>query len=187
VQRLYLARELDFYFSRATLISEVTSKGKGVPMAGTLFGIFRQMRKGSWTNNPTDPNYGNHWKTARPPTEEVRQVLPGVAHGPGLFRTKQMVNVVVTPQNVYVDTPNVERVGPFGRVVGTVQDRSGLSAPQYAPLEQTWINRANYPDRQVVHAPSLPPITVRPNAYIGRPADLSWRGQLKNLWDMRRG
>jgi hypothetical protein len=110
----YVPRESLTSTSRARHLSDATSKG--IPMAtGDMFALFRQMRKGPWTNNPNDPTYVNHWNTARQSAEEARHVYPGVARGPGLFGTKQMVNVVVTDQNVYVDTPQVERVGPVAR------------------------------------------------------------------------
>ncbi len=154
---------------------------------GDMFAVFRQMQKGPWTNDPNHPTYLNHWNTARPSAEVPRQVYSGVARGPGPFGPKQMVNVVVTDQNTYVDTPSIERVGPVARGAGLLLDLGGLSAPQHAPIAQTSINPANRPQRMVIQAPSLPPIRVNTGVYRGRPSDLSPLGQVKNMWAWARG
>ena len=154
---------------------------------GDLLAILRQAQKGAWTNNPDDPNYRNHWQTTRPPTETVRAVYPSVARGQvGLIKPKQTVNVVLTDQNLYVDTPSVERVGPVARLAGQVLDRGGMSEPQHVPLAQATMQDALLPNRVLIQAPSLPVITARTDAFVGRPADLSAGGQVKNLWSMLR-
>jgi len=155
---------------------------------GDVLAIVRQVRKGAWTNSPDDPNYLNHWQTTRPPTEAVRAVYPGVARGQiGLIKPKQTVNVVLTDQNLYVDTPNVERVGPVARFAGQVLDRGGMSEPRQVPLAQATMQDALLPNRLLIQAPSLPTITARTDAYVGRPTDLSAGGQMKNLWNTLRG
>jgi hypothetical protein len=154
--------------------------------AAVLAKLFGQFRKGAWTTDPKDPNYANHWK-ALPlqPGEEVQLVYPGTVvptarRVPGL---SNMVNVRVTPQNVYFDTPNVERIGPVASAAGMALDRSGLATPRVYGRDQVQMipvaNRVN------ILAPGLE-ARGRTDQYVGRPSDLSARDQLRNLGKLLR-
>ncbi len=143
--------------------------------------MLAQLRKGAYTNDPADPNYQNHWRTVRPAEEPVVAVYPGTARNTGrLPRPKQMVNVVQTASGYYVDTPSVERVGPFARVAGRVLDTSGMSTPFQMPVGTASIEEPR-PNRLVISAPSQPLVMARTDGFVGRPADLSAGDQLRNL------
>lgn len=141
--------------------------------------ILRQLTKGSWTNDPEDANYSSHWNVApTPPGEQLSATLPAVAERrTRVGRVKQQVNVRVGTDNLYIDTPNVEAVGPLARLAQQGLKRADLVAPQVVP-------RAEVP--AALTGPfSVPgpggPLEIRPrqNAYVGRPADLSPGDQVK--------
>ena len=153
---------------------------------GDGLAAIRQMLKPAWTNQPAEPGYDAHWNTHRPAGEQVLQVFPGVARGNAVVPARQMVNVVRTDRNIYIDTPKVERVGPVARFAGQVLDRGGFSEPLQAPLQQAVIRQTD--SRHVsIEGPGLPPVRARTDAFIGRPSELSPGAQVKNLWATLRG
>jgi hypothetical protein len=52
---------------------------------GDAFAMLRQMSKQPWTNDPTAPQYSEHWNTLRPADDAVTNVIPSVARGDRLI------------------------------------------------------------------------------------------------------
>ena len=155
---------------------------------GDTLALLRLMSKSPWSNNPADSGYGQHWNTARPINEPVEQVVPGVARqGSRLLGQRQPVNIVYTPDNVYIDTPQIERIGPVARGAGLLLDRGGFSDPLVLPRSTTTTEQLQ-PNRIALQSDALPyQVTGRPGTFVGQPSELSGREQLSNMWSMFRG
>jgi hypothetical protein len=135
----------------------------------------------AYTNEPKDPNYPNHWKTARPPTEPIEATYPGTAKNQGgLLRSKQMVTVVMTPTTIYVDTPSVQRVGLLAKLLGRGLDAGGMSTPMQFPREAVTISQPRS-NRIVIQPASGPMVTARTDGFVGSPSQLSGVDQIRNL------
>jgi hypothetical protein len=149
--------------------------------ASELLSVLKQYRKGDYSNDPRDSNYTNHFNTVRQRAEPIEAVYPGTARKTsGLLSPKQMVNVVVTPTNYYVDTPSVQPVGPVARLAAGLLDRSGMSTPYAIPRADAAVAQPR-PNRLVIQAPALPAVTARTDGFVGRPGSLSAGDQLRNL------
>jgi hypothetical protein len=145
----------------------------------TSLKLGRQVSKGPYTNNPSDQNYGRHWNSLPlNPGQQVVQVQPGVAVRGGV---RSPVNVRVASDGaIYVDTPSVERVGPVAGVAGRVLDQSGLSQPYYYTPQQVQVGPQPQENRVQYVVPGMQ-VRARTDGYVGRPADLSTRDQLRQL------
>ncbi|MGZ4451191.1 MAG: hypothetical protein ACXVW4_15465 [Nocardioides sp.] len=147
--------------------------------------LLQQLRRGSWTNDPSDPHYARHWKVADSGGEAISRSMPGVAvRSTPAGRVKQQVNIRLTDQHVYLDTPAVSAVGPVARLAGRGLGAAGLSNPMVAPRPPGL--RLDGPFTVTTAQGDL---VVRPNpaAHVGRPADLAPRAQVANLWHVLRG
>lgn len=153
---------------------------------GGLNQVLQQFRRGTYTNDPRQPNYSNHFASLRPATEPIVAVYPGTAVAAGgLLRPRQMVNIVQTPQYIYVDTPRVSHVGPVASLAGSLLRGSGMTAPMSAPLANVQLTPTSA-NRLAIHGPTLPAIQARTNGFVGRPSDLSGIDQIRNLGRMFR-
>jgi hypothetical protein len=97
-----------------------------------------------------------------------------------------MVNTVVTPRNVYIDTPSTERVGPVAGLAGWIGDRNGLTTPRQIPRASATVRQVPQQRRVHISAPGAPSITGKTDAYVGRPSQLSPGGQLRHAWNLLR-
>lgn len=148
--------------------------------------ILRQFRKGTWTNDPSDPNYESHWRTAQSPAaRQPGTTVPGVAVFEGRFgRTKQPVNLREVNGQVFIDTPRVEAVGPVGRAAAALRRAQGLEEPIVysqggsGSLDQPFTVQTSQGEVRV---------TPNPAVRVGRPADLPPRDQVSNMWHFLRG
>jgi hypothetical protein len=144
--------------------------------------LAKQFGRGSWTDDPDDPNYRHHWNMVEPsPGETTQQVYAATARPTaGLLSPKNMATVRVTDEALYVDTPSVERVGLLGSLAGGLLDRSGASAPRRIPLSEVQMTPGSQPNRLDIQAPGVQ-VTARTDQAIGRPADRSAGDQLRRL------
>ena len=148
--------------------------------------ILRQFAKGAYTNQPTDPNYGDHWNVAAtPPHEQVAKTIPATAirHTP-FGKVKQQVNIRVGTEAVYVDTSRVEAVGPIARIAQLALKQADLLNPQTVPISQ--VSNPTQPFT-VPGAVGDLEVRPRPQAFVGRPSELPPREQVVHLWRLLRG
>lgn len=153
--------------------------------------LLKQFRKGTWTNDPGDDNYGNHWNRAGEPGSggEVQAVYPAQIRAPqsvGPFHPSNNVNVVVTDREVRVDTPAMEGVGPIGSLANRALNRSGLAQPLSYPLEQVQIEPVAGQPRVNIGLPDGRTLSGKTDLHIGRSSELSAGDQLRNLGRMLR-
>ncbi len=151
-----------------------------------LAAVLRQMQRGSYTNDPNDPNYSNHWKQAESGRGVSAQSVPGVVvRQTPMGKVKQQVNIRYTEDQVFLDTPEVSAVGAPARAARLGLKAAGLSEPLAL---QRPANLSAF-DLPFQLSSSQGQLEVRPNtaAYIGRPADLTAGQQVTNLWHLLRG
>jgi len=154
--------------------------------ARDLIALLAQVRRGAWTNEPTDPNYTMHHDgVPLAPDERIVDVFPGIARrGTGVGAVQQMVNVRVGSDNIYVDTPKVSAVGPLARLAQGALANRRLDEPQVIPRTALGhIPTAEEP--RVDFSIGDLAISTRPG-HVGRPSELSPREQLRNLINMAR-
>lgn len=148
---------------------------------GTLSAL-RQLSKGPYTNDPEDANYSAHWQS-RPlePDETVSRVLTGTM-GENRIR-KTMVNIRVTDRGrYYVDTPNVEAVGPVASTAKWALGR--LSDPLVLDAPQVEVGHTKFGTEliRIPQSADAPTMVLRTPFHVGRPSDLTPRNQMRNLW-----
>jgi hypothetical protein len=153
----------------------------GAPVAAVKVG--QQIRKGDWTTDPGDSNYLNHWDTISKPRAEINEtVYFGQQVVKGRIGSKSNFVVVrVGNEDVYLDTPKVERVGPVASVAGFFLDRSGLSTPREIPRSQVTVREFPQRERIEFQFPDGSRAIGKTDIKIGRPSDLSAKEQWKHF------
>ena len=148
--------------------------------------LAEQFRKRSWTNDPTDQNYGPHWNQAPSRDDQIVGVVAGsvVARTP-VGRVKQQVNIRYSANQIYLDTPSVSAVGPVARLAQRGLAAARLDQPVVVPMPTT---QPSFKQPFTVQTPQGA-LTIKPNpsVHIGRPAELSGRDQVRNMWHLLRG
>lgn len=150
-----------------------------------LKALAEQFRRGSWTNDPNDANYRRHWNQV-PSSEPILGVVPGSVVGQTpLGRVKQQANIRYSADQIFIDTPAVSAVGPVGRLAQRGLAAARLDQPVVVPMPAA---RPAFNQPFTVQTPQGQ-LTIKPNltVHVGRPADLSGREQVSNMWHLLRG
>ena len=142
--------------------------------------VAKVARKGTWTNDPKDPNYVKHWKTAGG-LEQTISARPGTAVFGGI-RSPVTVRHT-TDGTIFVDTPSLVGVGPIGRSANTLLNAKATPR-SYTAAQVTTVQTSA--QRLTISAPGVR-IKVRQDGHVGRPSQLSKWGQLKNTWSLLKG
>lgn len=157
----------------------------------TIRPIVQQFLKGSWTNDPGDDNYANHWNCVGElaPGERVEAVYPAqlqASQSLGPLRPTNSVNVVVTDRQIRVDTPAIERFGSVASLAGRSLDQMGLSQPLSYSRDQVQIQEVPGRPRVEIGLPDGRTMVGKTDLHIGRSKDMSAGEQLRNLGRMLR-
>jgi len=172
---------------RSPHLDHAHKRGRPMSALGMSRDITRLIRQGSFTNQPDDPNYPNHWNHASPQGDErLVAVYPGVATA-GRVRAPVNVRVVEAASGhvAYIDTIKQARVGPLAKLLGAVHDRSAVAVPARVQLPGPPV--VNVQNRIQLEAQRQVQVTARANGFVGRPADLPWRKQLAEAWRFAKG
>jgi hypothetical protein len=152
--------------------------------ATQAIGLSRLLRRGPYTNCPHDEGYGNHHYAAPLRADEVvRQAYPAtiVARGHRTYGTVRQ-----TDTGFYVDPARMPRTGLLGPTSSAALSRAGLTAGRRYRLDD--VRRAMpAANRLRVWTPDGVEVLARTDGYVGRPADLSPLGRLRNVWRFARG
>jgi hypothetical protein len=146
----------------------------------------RLLRQGAWTNDPADVGYSKHWNYLDlEPGEQVVQVIPAIAQRQtGTFHPRQPVNLRVTDRdNVYVDTPRIVSVGPAAHAAASLRRVQGMTEP----MSIHHIEPVSHQPLTAHGSHADWTVQPRPDAYVGQPADLPARDQLRQAWRFLRG
>lgn len=160
--------------------------GLGLTYAGAKLAV--RLGKGPYTNDPRDPAYTAYWNAGEAPGGvEPIAVHPGVAVR-GRNRTPVNIRIFGNAEGerrYLIDTPNHVKVGVVGAFAGRALDRGGL-ATHYEYGAGEVIVKDIDDQHTRISTPDLD-VTMNKQGFVGRPSDLSPKGQLKQTWNFLHG
>jgi hypothetical protein len=151
--------------------------------AAQLAGLARLFRRGAYTNDPSDANYGNHHHTsAIPDSETLRAVYPATISAGGL-RTYGTVRQ--TDAGVYIDPGRLPESGALARLGNAALSNAGLNTARR--YDASAVDMTETAPRLTITTPDGLEVRARTDGFVGRPSELSPVEQLRNAWRFARG